>query len=363
MAGNRAALEYLESVVYGDRRRLIDLPVLGALRGLSCVYRAGLQLYMLPFDLGIRRRKRLPVPVISIGNITMGGTGKTPMTRYVCEGLLARGRKPAVLSYGYGGSLAGRFGIVSVPEELRLTAREAGDEPVMLASKLPGVPVLVGKHRHETGTHAVREFGTDIAVLDDGFQVWKLHRDLDIVLVDGTAPFDNGRTLPAGRLREPPSALRRAKCIVITGIDSGDVTAAVSRIAPGASIFSARHVAEALRPIGGGEQIGLGDLHGRRVFALSSIAHPESFARTLGETGALSAGRGCYPDHHLYTQEDILDIENKARECGAEFVVTTEKDAVKLEGIRTDLSFLAIGTRFSVSDEARFWDIIWSAVA
>jgi tetraacyldisaccharide 4'-kinase len=115
-----------------------------------------------------------------------------------------------VLSYGYGGSLSGGFGIVSTPEEIRLSIREAGDEPAMLASKLPGVPVLVGKHRHESGLHAVREFGTDIAILDDGFQVWKLHRDLDIVLVDGTAPFDNGRMLPAGRLRETLSALRRA---------------------------------------------------------------------------------------------------------------------------------------------------------
>jgi tetraacyldisaccharide 4'-kinase len=145
---------------------------------------------------------------------------------------------------------------------------------------------------------------------------------------------------------------------VITGIDSGDVTAAVSCIAPGASVFSARHVPTVLNPICRGTQIGLGEIQGRKVFALSSIAHPESFARTLDETGALSVGGQGYPDHHLYTQEDVSSVENKAKECGAEFVVTTEKDAAKLEGIRTDLPFLALETRFSITDEERFWSLI-----
>ena len=362
MAGNSAVLEYIESVVYGDRRRLRDLPVLGSLRVLSFIYRMGLRLYLLPFDLGIRQRKHLPVPVISIGNVTMGGTGKTPMTRYVCEGLVSRGRKPAVLSYGYGGSLSGEFSVVSSPDEVRLSAREVGDEPAMLASKLPGVTVLVGKHRYESGLHAVGEFGSDIAVLDDGFQVWKLHRDLDIVLVDGIRPFDNGRTLPAGKLREPTSAFRRADCIVITGDGPSDeVRARIARIAPGAAVFSARHVPLAFHAIESGEEIDLERINGRKVFALSSIAHPESFERTLAGTGAVLTGIERFPDHYLYTQEDVSHIENKARECGSEFIVTTEKDGVKLEGMHMNMLFLALATRLSISDEERLWEIIRSS--
>lgn len=364
MAGSSAVLEYIESVVYGDRRRLRDLPILGALRALSFIYRIGLRLYLLPFDLGIRRRKRLPVPVISIGNVTMGGTGKTPMTRYICEGIMSRGRRPAALSYGYGGSLSGEFSVVSLPDTVLLSAREVGDEPAMLASKLPGVPVLVGKHRYESGLHAVKEFGSDVAVLDDGFQVWKLHRDLDIVLVDGMRPFDNGRTLPAGKLREPVSALRRADCIVITGDGPSDeARAQIARVAPGAAVFSARHVPIAFHAIEDGEEIGLERIRGRKVFALSSIAHPESFERTGAETGASLSGIERFPDHYLYTQEDVSRVENKARECGAEFIVTTEKDGVKLEGMRMNVPFLALATRLSISDEERLWDIIWSAVS
>lgn len=363
MAGNSAMLEYLESVVYGDRRRLRDLPVLGMLRALSYVYRAGLRLYLLPFDLGIRQRKRLPVPVISIGNITMGGTGKTPMTRYVCEGLVSREWQPAVLSYGYGGSRSGKFSVVSAT-----SAREVGDEPAMLASKLPGVPVLVGKHRYEGGLHAVREFGADIVVLDDGLQVWKLHRDLDIVLVDGTRPFDNGWTLPAGKLREPISALRRADCVVITGLDPGDASLTgiadrIRRISPAMAVFSARHTPHALYAVDDDAEVGLNRIQGQKVFALSSIAHPDSFERTLAETGAVVAGAERYPDHYLYTQEDVARIENKAKVCGAELIVTTEKDGVKLQGMHMNMPFLALATRLAISDEEALWDIIRSAVA
>ncbi len=367
MAENSAVLEYLESVVYGPRRGLRDLLVLGGLRALSHVYRAGLRLYLLQFDIGIRRRKRLPVPVISIGNVTVGGTGKTPMTRYVCEGLVSRGRRPAVLSYGYRGERSGEFSVASTPEKACLSAREVGDEAAMLASMLPGVPVLVGKHRYESGRYAVKEFGVDLAVLDDGFQVWKLHRDLNIVLVDGTMPFDNGRTLPAGKLREPVSALRRAHCIVVTGLSPddpslADTVAGVSRVAPGIPVFSARHTPRALYAVEGGIEIPIEALGGHQVFALSSIAHPKSFEATLAETGAVMTGCERCPDHYLYTQEDVVRIENRARECGAEFVVTTEKDRVKLEGMRMDLPFLALGTRLSISDEEGLWEIIQGAL-
>lgn len=368
MADNRALLDYLEYVVYADRLGLRDRLALTAFRALSHIYRVGLCFYLSAFRTGLRKRKRLPIPVISIGNLTVGGTGKTPMTRHVCEGLVSRGWRPAVLSYGYGGSLSGEFSVVSTSGQMLRSAGEVGDEPVMLASRLPGVSVLVGKHRYESGMHAAGELGAQIAVMDDGFQVWKLHRDLDIVLVDGMRPFDNGRLLPAGKLREPVSALRRAGCVVITGLEPGDesldtLTARIARIAPRAAVFSARHTPRMLYAVEGGAEIEIESLSGKHVLALSSIAHPGSFERTLAGTGAVLAGTERRHDHHSYAQEDVIRIENKARECGAEFVVTTEKDSVKLEGMHMELPFLALGTRLSISDEDGLWKIIGSTLA
>jgi len=360
MASSGGALEYLEAVVYGKRRGLTDMFVLAGLRVLSLVYRSALRLYLLPFELGLRRRKRLTVPVISVGNITVGGTGKTPMTRYLCEGLISRGRNPAVLSYGYGGGLSGEFGIVSTPERVLLSPGEVGDEPAMLALKLPGVSVLVGKDRHRSGMHAVREFGAGIAVLDDGFQVWKLHRDLDIVLIDGMLPFDNGWTLPAGRLREPISSLQRADCVVVTGDADllDEIRAVVERAAPRAMVCMARHAPTALYTVEGGERVSLESVRDRRVFAMSAIAHPASFEKTLADAGAVLAGCERFPDHHAYSQEDVLLVESRARACGAEFVVVTEKDAVKLAGMCTGVPLLALSTRLALSDEDGLWRLI-----
>lgn len=367
MADNRALLDYLEYVVYAERLSPRDRLARTAFRLLSHVYRIGLWFYLLAFRIGLRRRQHLPIPVVSIGNITVGGTGKTPMTRYVCEGLVFRGWKPAVLSYGYGGSRDGEFCVVSTPQEVLRSAAEVGDEPLMLAAKLQGVPVLVGKHRYESGMHAAGELDSNVVVMDDGFQVWKLHRDLNIVLVDGTNPFDNGRVLPAGRLREPVSALRRADCVIVTGLEPEDdalaeVTAKIVRVAPRVPVFSARHTPVMLYAVEGGAEISVESLHGQQVFALSSIAHPASFERTLSGTGAGLAGCERYPDHHSYTQDDVRRVENRARECGAEFVVTTEKDAVKLEGMHMELPFLALGTRLSISDEDGLWEIVGSAL-
>lgn len=360
MAGSSGVLEYLESVVYSERRRLRDVFALALLRVLSLVYQAAVRLYLLPFDLGVRRRKRLSVPVISVGNITVGGTGKTPMTRHICEGLISRGWNPAVLSYGYGGGLSGEFGVVSTPEEVLLSPGEVGDEPAMLASRLPGVPVLVGRDRYRSGMYAVREFGTGIAVLDDGLQVWKLHRDLDIVLIDGMHPFDNGWTLPAGRLREPVSALRRADCVVVTGDDDllDEIRALVERVAPRTMICRAKHVPTALYTVEGGERVSLESVRGRRVFALSAIAHPASFERTLADAGAVLAGCERFPDHHAYSHEDISLAEGEANAHGAELIVVTEKDAVKLAGMCTGIPLLALSTRLALNDEDGLWRLI-----
>jgi tetraacyldisaccharide 4'-kinase len=353
---------YLEAVVYGKRRGPAASIARCLLVVLSWVYRAALRLYLLPFETGVRRRKRLGRPVISVGNITLGGTGKTPTVQYICRGLMARGLDPAVLSYGYGGSLRGAFGVVADRSTVCLGPAEAGDEPVMLAASMPGVPVLVCKDRGRSGEVAVRDMGCDALVLDDGFQVWKLHRDLDIVLLNADSPFDNGRTLPAGRLREPAFALRRAHCIMVTGVrecaSPKDVIADIGRVAPGAPVFFGRFRPSAIVSLDDGSEMDVESVWGKRVMALSSIANPLAFEEMLADAGIVMAATKRFPDHYLYTAEDVEQIGQQAICAGADLIVTTEKDAVKLQGRHADLPIVALRIELTLDDEAGFWRLV-----
>lgn len=357
-----AIVRFLESIVYGGRKDPSARVVRGVLIALSAAYRAALWLYLLPFETGLRRRQRLGRPVISVGNITVGGTGKSPMVQYLCRGLLGRGRKPAVLSYGYGSSLHGKFGMVSDPSGVLLTAREAGDEPVMLATSLPGVPVLIGKDRARSGRVAIRDFGSDVLVLDDGFQVWNLRRDLDIVLLDTSRPFDNGRTLPAGRLREPLTALRRADCVVATGTRDPygrkDMMAEALRAAPTVPVYFARFRPSALVSLPDDTELAVEAIRGKKVFALSSIANPTSFEKTLEEAGAVMVGKEALPDHYVYTAEDIARINEGAAESNAEFIVSTDKDAVKLEARQFAIPVVILRIGVELDDEVGFWGLV-----
>jgi tetraacyldisaccharide 4'-kinase len=363
---NPAIIEYLESVVYGDRKDAPAVFVGWMLRALSAVYRACLWVYLLPFRIGLRRQRRLDRPVISVGNLTVGGTGKTPSTQYLCRRLAGYGWSPAIMSYGYGGALHGRFGVVSDKTKVLMTPDKTGDEPVMLASSLPGVPVLVCKDRARSGRVAIQEMGADVLVLDDGFQVWKLYRDLDIVLVNIREPFDNGRTLPAGRLREPAGALRRADCVIAAGKcdqDTRDNTLAqISRIAPEMPIYTGRFRPSALRPLGDRSERQLDTIRGERVLALSSIANPAAFEETLASSGAAVVDKERLPDHHSYSDEDIDRVGRRAVALGAEFIVTTDKDAAKLAGREFAVPALALGIELELDDEAGFWELLRSKV-
>ena len=178
----------------------------GVLGGLAALYDGGLEAYLLAERVGVRRRERLPIPIISIGNLTVGGTGKTPMTQWLCRRLVSENKRVAVLSRGHGGTSQSVRLVSGLDGKVRLSAADAGDEPNLLAQTLPGVPVLVGKDRRLSGREALRLFDLDVLVLDDGFQFWQLARDLDIVLLDARRPFDNGFPLPRGLLREPKRA-------------------------------------------------------------------------------------------------------------------------------------------------------------
>jgi len=359
---SRRIIEFLDSVIYGGRTDPPALAVKGGIRAFSALYRAALRAYLLPFDLGLRRQQELDRPVISVGNLTVGGTGKTPTVQYLCRGLTVRDFHPAVLSYGYGGSLSGRLGVVSDGTQVILNPNEAGDEPVMLASSLPGIPVLVCNHRTASGRAAIRDFGADVLILDDGFQVWKLRRDLDIVLLNASRPFDNGRLLPAGRLREPPSALKRADCLILMGRsdESGEAEtlSLIRRFAPDARVFCGKFVSSSLVSVADGSRVELQALRDKKVFALSSIADPCSFEETVAECGAVIVGHGRYPDHHLYSAGDIAHINREARGAGAELIVTTEKDAVKLVGRDFSMPVLALRIELELDDEAAFWQLV-----
>jgi len=356
---------WLLETVYGNRQDICSRLGRALLMLLSYVYRAAIFLYLLPFRIGVRKKKRLPCPVISVGNLTVGGTGKTPAVRLVCDELIRMGYNPAVLSYGYGGRLGGRFGVVSDGKQIFLSALEVGDEPVMLAKQMPGVAVLVGKDRCMTGTVAIRDYGADIIVLDDGLQVWKLDRDLDIVLVDVDSPFDNGRCLPAGRLRQPPSVLKEAGCIVITGglfqrreQDYQPAVTKIRRVASDAPLFFSGYQTTVITTLGDGTVLSEQDLRDKRVFVVSSIARPERFEHTVERIGAIIVGKRFFRDHHLYEPSDIQKACAEATEAGAQYIVTTEKDQVKINPEIATMPILVICVRMFLGDETAFRGIL-----
>lgn len=292
--------------------------------------------------------QRLSVPVISIGNLTLGGTGKTPMVRYVSRLLQERGLRPAIVSRGYGGKAGGPVNIVSDGVQPLLSPEMAGDEPFMLAEALPGVPVLTGHERARVARQAIRQFGADRIVMDDGFQHLAVRRDLDLVLFSAGTLLGNGRVFPGGPLREPLSALGRAHGFVITGVDRGN--------RPGAEDFQRRlQGAFPEKPLFAGEYLPAGIWHSRRdtvctlaeargmeVFAFAGIANPDSFRQTLRQEGFSLAGFKEFKDHHGYTAQDVAALVAAARAHGARALITTEKDFVKLRPFFGEFPILAL---------------------
>jgi tetraacyldisaccharide 4'-kinase len=359
--------EYLLSVSRG-RRGLAPSLLRGTLGALAPVYCAGLKAYLLPYNLGLRQRMKLPCKVISIGNLTTGGTGKTPMTQALCRLLMRRGLRVAVLSRGYGGQLERGCAVVSDGDKVRLRAAESGDEAYLLARTLPGVPVLIGKDRRASGMLAVEQFGPDVIVLDDGLQYWQLHRDLDIVLLNACEPFDNGWTFPRGLLREPPSHLRRAGVVILTNAQragTAQVEAVIRRarqLAPGRPIYTADLAPFALRNVTTRESVDLEWLDGRRVTALSAIGNPAAFESMIGELGGILAGRFRLRDHRALT---LADLERSCAEScavGAQAIIITDKDAVKLPPLKTALPMLALQVTMQIEGEQEFLGAITEAI-
>jgi len=282
---------------------------------------------------GVLKCRALGCPVISVGNLTVGGTGKTPAVELAVRTLMDLGHRPAVLSRGYGRRSNG-VQIVADAASIRLDPEEGGDEPFLLARRLPGVPVVVGGNRYEAGRRARERFDVTAIVIDDGLQHRTLAKDLEILMARARAPWGNGRLLPGGPLREPLSALARAGLIVVTGVrDAGDVAEvaeAARRHAPRTPVLAARHVPTECWEAGSMKDLPLEALRGRRLYAFAGIAAPDAFRRTLEEAGVEEAGFARFADHHWYSPEELRALDGKAAAGGATGLVTTEKDWVRL---------------------------------
>ena len=302
------------------------------------------------FSSGIRKVHKLPCPVVSIGNLAVGGTGKTPFVRYLACRLKKLGFKVAIISRGYKGALEGRGGIVSDGDKVWLDARRAGDEPWLLASTLPQVSVGVGKDRLAVGKFLMQKAKPQVIILDDGFQHHRLARDLDIVLLDGHDPVGNGCLLPRGPLREPLEALDRAGAMVLT-FKTGQARTA-PRLGCKGPVFQAlyRPVVILRLPPGKHCQVCWPDLclpaepektlHGKPALVFSAVARNLDFRRSVETMGAMVAGWLDFADHHWFSAADVEMIKAKAFDSGAEILVTTAKDFVRLAGYQWPLELV-----------------------
>lgn len=299
----------------------------------SLLYRLIVHLRNRLYDRQILKTVKLPCPVISIGNITVGGTGKTPCVIALTRMLQEQGYEPAVLSRGYGGKRPKPVNVVSDGKNILLDVQSAGDEPLLIARSLPGVPVLTGAKRRRTGQAAIDQFGARVLICDDAYQHRQIFRDIDIVLLDAEKPLGNGQLLPRGPLREPVVNLSRAHCIILTRADNAPILHQdVARIASASRIpvFRAAHrFREMIRP---GEDLHVqpGDLYGKRICAFCGIARPDSFKKLLENAGVKLLSFIPFPDHYAYTRHDLEALKNQFLPQSADYWVTTEKDAMRL---------------------------------
>lgn len=342
---------YLLDVVDGTQTGTSAALLRLLLGGLSYVFTGLVQLRLAGYRHGFLKHHTLGCQVVSVGNLTVGGTGKTPVVEMLARSLEARGRTVAILSRGYKKKKQKRTDprtfkeklmgvkhiappiVVSDGTDILVEPIYSGDEPYMLAKNLPGVSVIVGKNRVLSGQYAIRKLKCDTLILDDGFQHLALKHRLDIVLVDRTNPFDNERTLPRGLLREPVRNIKRAGFIFITksnGDGARQLTTRLRELNPTAEISECRHCPRYLKDVFEDRQEDLKWLRGKRLLALSGIAVPGGFERELKRHGADVVHHEVFLDHHRYTLQEILDVIAKGRDLRVDAIITTEKDAVRI---------------------------------
>jgi len=317
----------------------------GFLTLLSYLYLAAIQFRAFLYRIRVFRSRSVTAWVISVGNITLGGTGKTPVVERLARLLHSRGRKVAVISRGYRRKTGPRWKrlkekilgapttrVVSDGRNILLNSRVAGDEPYLLAANLEGIPVLINRNRVKAALYAIRRLKADTIILDDGFQHLALKRDLDIVLVDSEYPFGNRRLFPRGILREPLGNLSRADLLLLTkasGEGREELKAELKKFNRRAEILECRHNPVYLRDVRTSIKASLEFIRGSKAASLAGIANPYGFEKMLPELGVELIYSRRFADHHFYTQQELIDTLNKAARRGAEILLTTEKDAVR----------------------------------
>jgi tetraacyldisaccharide 4'-kinase len=371
---------YLLDVVDGTRRGSGAACLRLTLGGLSYIFTGVVQVRLWGYRIGLFKHHTLGCQVVSVGNLTVGGTGKTPVVELLARSLADNGRKVAILSRGYKKKkkkrgfkrrfrdlLSGKVDVesslvVSDGHSLKVEPVFSGDEPYMLAKNLPGVSVIVGKNRVMSGQYAIRKLRCDTLILDDGFQHLALKHRLDIVLVDRTNPFDNGRTLPRGLLREPVRNIKRAGFIFITksnGDGAVELSTRLRELNPTAEISECRHCPRFLKYLFEDVKEDLHWLNGKKVLALSGIAVPGGFERELVNYGAKVLKHITFADHHRYSLQEILDIVEEANVLGVDAIITTEKDAVRIPHLeRRDMPLLYLRVEiemFTGQEEYHDW--------
>ena len=340
------------------QQRILAIPLRFLLIPLSWFYTASVQLRNILYTRGVFKARRLPCRVISVGNIVVGGTGKTPAVIVIAEHLQREGMRVAILLRGYKRCVREKVTIVSDGEKVCASPIESGDEADMMAKHLSGVPIIVGKRRYLTGQVALERFKVDVLLLDDGFQHRQLARDVDILTIPATHPFGSPKKLlPAGTLREPPTALRRADLILLTHADTPNISAhakkVVKGLAPNAPVLESIHQPTHLYPLAISSQqsaismkpslpteteirdpkaipTDIKELKGKRVLAVCGIGNPDAFAATLMRCSVASVELLAFPDHHVYTEADKQRIDTAFQAAAADLIVTTQKDEQKL---------------------------------
>ena len=342
-----------------------------ALYTISLLYGAGQRLRQLGYRKKIIPARKLPCRVICVGNLAVGGTGKTPMAMYVAEKIKQFGYQPAIVSRGYGGGAQIRGGVVSDGRSIYMGPQQAGDEPYLIARRLKDVPVIVGKDRYAAGMLALNKFQPDVVVLDDGFQHLRLKRDVDLVLLDHLHSFGNMHLLPRGILREPISALARATACIFTRYRADGAGRAASSIelikkhSPQLPVFTSTYVPY-YYTIRSGAQISVDEntdcfspeavkrLNGEKIFGFSGIARNHDFQDTVKNIGFKIAGFIEFTDHHRYTVHDLNHILAAAEKTGARYLITTEKDLVRIPPEKPfHLDLVVVGVRVSFGDGER----------
>ncbi len=307
---------------------------------------------------GFIKQKKLPCSVISVGNIVAGGTGKTPTVAAIARLLQKDAYKVGLLLRGYKGKSKNKVTIVSDGEKQLCSREVCGDEADMLARQLPNIPVVVGRQRYLTGKTILERSACDVLILDDGFQHRQLSRDLDILTIDATHPFGTGKMLPIGTLREPKSSIQRADILLLTRTDAvntniGKLKIELNRLAPNIPILESIHKPVTLYQLNQQNKDGImsiDTLSGKRILAVCGIGNPIAFVETLEKYNPATVELLAFPDHHVYSESHLQQIERVLKQSESDVIVITQKDEQKLASLQPDLPIVVLGVELVITD-------------